>query len=65
MKTYNTMMNIGRAKHVTNFHDGIKKHKDGSKFYDIAIHSNKKDHIKYINALIKDGYVEKRFVYEN
>ena len=40
---YNLRYNIGKAKYVVNFHDGKKTHKDGSKFFDIQIFSNKKN----------------------
>ena len=29
---YHIQSNIGKAKHVVNFHDGHKTHKDGSPF---------------------------------
>ena len=58
MKYFNRQFGIGRAKYVINFHDGEKKHKDGSKFFDIAIFSNKKDFFKMINQLKKDNYIE-------
>ena len=43
MKKYNIMYGVGKAKYVVNFHDGEKKHKDGSEFYDIQIFKNMKD----------------------
>ena len=42
MKTFNLMYNVGKAKYVVNYHNGIKKHKDDSPFYDIGIFKNKK-----------------------
>jgi len=56
MKIYNTMRNIGKARYVVNYHDGIKKHKDGSNFFDIAIQSNKLNHNNFIKRLEKEGY---------
>ena len=56
VKLYNTSFGIGKAKYVVNFHDGIKRHKDGSRFYDIRIFSNKKEMDKFINELVKEGY---------
>jgi len=50
MKTYYQTDNIGRAKYTVSFHDGTKKHADGSPFYDIAIFTNK---VK-LSAFIKD-----------
>jgi len=58
MKTYNIRNNIGEAKYVVNHHDGEKTHKDGSKFFDIAIFTNKKNMNKFIGGLKMDGYTE-------
>ena len=59
MKVYNIMDNIGKVKYVVNYHDGIKTHKDGSKFYDIATFKNKKKRGNFIKELIKKNYIEK------
>lgn len=56
MKLYNINYNIGRVKYVVNFHDGIKKYKDGSNFYDIRLFSNKKKMNAFVSELLKDGY---------
>ena len=56
MKTFYTMMNVGTAKYVVNFHDGIKTHKDGSPFFDIALFKNKKKRDSFIDGLRKRGY---------
>lgn len=56
MKLYNINYNIGRVKYVVNFHDGIKKYKDGSNFYDIRLFSNKKKMNAFVYELLKDGY---------
>ena len=58
MKYFNRQFGIGKAKYIINFHDGEKKHTDGSKFFDIAVFSNKKDFFKRINQLKKDNYIE-------
>lgn len=57
-KNYKVQHNIGRAKYVLSFHDGKKKHPDGSDFYDIAIFHNKKDLDRALNKLGEEGYVE-------
>jgi len=57
-KRFNTMSNIGHAKYVVNYHDGIKKHNDGSDFFDIAIFKNKKKFNAFIGDLCNTGYVE-------
>ena len=59
MKEFHTQSNIGKAKHVINFHDGIKKHSDGSRFFDIRIFNNKKAMGTFISSLKKTGYSEK------
>lgn len=56
VKLYHTTFGVGTAKYVVNFHDGIKRHNDGSRFYDIRIFSNKKEMGKFIKELEKDGY---------
>jgi hypothetical protein len=56
MKTYNIQYNIGKAKYVVNFHDGVKTHKDGSRFFDIAIFHNKKKMNLFIKKLKDEGY---------
>ena len=56
VKLYHTTFGIGTAKYVVNFHDGIKRHNDGSRFYDIRIFSNKKEMVKFIKELEKEGY---------
>jgi hypothetical protein len=57
MKTFYQMDNIGKAKYTVNFHDGKKKHKDGSAFYDIKIFKNKPTLNAFINDLKAQGYV--------
>jgi len=57
MKTIKLQHNIGNAKYVVSFHNGIKLHKDGSEFYDIKIFKNKKKTLKFISDLKKEGYV--------
>lgn len=56
MKLYKERNNIGSAKYVVSFHDGIKLHTDGSKFYDIRIFKNKIKKNTFIKELVKDGY---------
>jgi hypothetical protein len=56
MKTYNIQYNIGKAKYVVNFHDGVKTHKDGSRFFDIAIFKSQKTMNLFIKKLKSEGY---------
>lgn len=58
MKTFYVQHNIGKAKHVINFHDGVKQHPDGSPFFDIRILKNKKALKATVDGLLADGYVE-------
>ncbi len=60
MKNFNLNYNIGKAKYVVNFHDGVKKHKDGSCFYDIEIFKNKIKLSIFIKTLINNGYTQKQ-----
>jgi hypothetical protein len=57
VKKYSIMYNIGTIKYLVNYYDGIKKHNDGSRFYDIAIFKNKKLLNKFIENLQKNNYI--------
>lgn len=59
MKMYNIMYNVGRAKYVINYHDGISTHKDGNPFYGIYIFKNKKLFEAKQKELVKQGYIYK------
>ena len=59
MKEFYEQHNIGKAKYCVNFHDGVQTHKDGSKFFGIAIFKNKKKLKAFKDDLIEKGYVEK------
>ena len=56
-KRYYQKDGIGKSKYTISYHDGKKKHKDGSDFFDIQIFRNKKDLAKFVNSLQKGGYV--------
>lgn len=56
MKLYNEMQNVGLAKYVVNYHDGVKKHNDGSNFFDIRIFNNKEVKNAFVKELVADGY---------
>ena len=57
-KTFYISYGISKAKYVVSFHNGVKKHQDGSDFYDIKIFKNKKDLEKFRESLLKKGYEE-------
>jgi hypothetical protein len=59
-KIFYIQYGIGHAKYVVNFHDGIKKHPDGSDFFDIEIFKNKKNLQDFIDNLQNNGYGERR-----
>jgi len=59
MKKYSIQYNIGSAKYVINYHDGVDKHKDGSEFWGIILFNNKRKFNKRIAELQKEGYIEK------
>jgi hypothetical protein len=58
MKTFYLNAKIGKAKYVVSFHDGIKKHSDGSEFFDIAIFKSVKTLNAFIENLIDNDYTQ-------
>lgn len=56
MKMFNEQQNIGKVKHVVNYHDGEEIHKDGSPFFDIAIFKNKRKKDEFVKELLSKGY---------
>jgi hypothetical protein len=50
---YTETRNVGKAKYVISYYDGVKKHGDGSEFWDIRIFSNKKMRDAFIKTLVK------------
>ena len=55
-KRFKRQDGIGKAKYTVSYHDGKKKHKDGSDFFDIKIFKNKKDLSDFVGTLTKQGY---------
>lgn len=58
MKSFNIRHNIGSSKYVVNFWNGISRHRDGSKFFDIRIFKGKPALEAFVKILKKKGYVE-------
>lgn len=58
MKRYNIMYNVGKAKYVVNYHNGVSKHNDGSDFFDIATFTNKIKLNTFVTSLECKGYRE-------
>jgi hypothetical protein len=59
-KTFYTQNNIGTAKYVVSYHNGVKKHRDGSPFFDIAIFRSKKKLRDFVKGLTDAGYKERQ-----
>ena len=55
-KTFRQTDNVGKAKYTISYHDGKKKHKDGSDFFDMEIFKNKPSLEKFKKDLLKKGY---------
>lgn len=55
-KVYSEQMNVGRAKYLVSFHDGVKTHNDGSAFYDVRIFTSQRRQQAFIQRLITEGY---------
>ncbi len=55
-KRFSVQFNVSKSKYVITHHDGKKKHKDGSDFFDIKIFKNKAAFEKAQNELRKAGY---------
>lgn len=56
-KTFKINPPIGSSKYSISFHDGNKKHGDGSDFYDIKIFKNKIDLEKAIKDFKSKGFI--------
>ena len=59
MKIFNLAYNIGAVKYLLSYHDGEKKHKDGSDFFDGACFKNKRKLKIFIDNLKEEGYTER------
>ena len=57
-KVFKVNPGIGKAKYSISSHDGVKKHKDGSDFFDIEIFKNKVDLEKAIKNYTSKGFVK-------
>lgn len=57
-KDFYVTFGIGMSKYVVSYHNGEKKHADGSPFYDVMIFSNKKKMNEFIKLLKQNNYKE-------
>lgn len=56
MKIYNIKYNVGKCKYLVSYHNGEKKHKDGSNFFDIGVFKNKTTLNEFTENLKLQGY---------
>jgi hypothetical protein len=61
VKTFNEMQGVGKAKYVVNYHDGVKVHRDGSPFFDIAIFSSLAKKDRFVRKLESLGFTRSTF----
>lgn len=57
MKRFNLKHNVGKVKYLVSYHNGERKHKDGSDFFDIVCFKNKVKLNSFIKDLLQQGYV--------
>lgn len=57
-KEYNTLT-LRRGQHTVNFFGGVKRHPDGSKFFDMRVFKNKRDADSFEKDLKKQGFKER------
>lgn len=56
MKEFRSQESIGKAKYLVSHHDGVKTHRDGSPFFDLAVFRNKRKRDRFVSDLKKSGY---------
>ena len=57
-KRFKQQNGIGKSKYTISYHDGKKKHKDGSYFFDIKIFKNKPELEAFKKDLVSKGFVK-------
>jgi hypothetical protein len=55
-KEFQINAQIGNTKHSISYHDGVKRHNDGSRFFDIASFKSRKELDKFAKDLLEKGY---------
>jgi len=58
IKRYRVTQRVGKAKYVLSYYDGMKRHVDGSDFFDVITFRNKKQLNESITSLHKQGYIQ-------
>jgi len=56
VKQFYVQYNIGKAKFVVSYFDGVKRHNDNSPFFDIRTFKNKRDFKAFVKSLKDSGY---------
>ena len=64
-KRFKQQDGIGSSKYTISYHDGKKKHKDGSDFFDIKIFKNKPELEAFKKDLVSKGFVSESVNEEN
>jgi hypothetical protein len=59
MKNFYVQYGVGKSKYLVNFHDGEKKHPDGSNFYDVRLFNSVRKFRAFILSLLDEGYEER------
>jgi len=60
-KTFHVQENIGKARYIVSYHDGVQTNRDGSPFFGIYIFHNKKKLASFVKGLQKEGYKERPY----
>ena len=63
-KRFKQQDGVGSSKYTISYHDGKKKHKDGSDFFDIKIFKNKPELEAFKKDLVSKGFVSESVVNE-
>lgn len=58
MLVFNLKHNVGKVKYLISFHNGEKKHGDGSPFFDVQTFSSKRKADSFMKELKSKGYTE-------
>lgn len=58
MKVYSKHSGIGRSKYVVMYHNGEKRHEDGSAFYDLRVFKSQEKCGEFCRELNRKGYTE-------
>ena len=58
VKRFRVTNNVGKVKYLLSYHNGQKKHNDGSDFFDISCFKNKKKLNSFIEELIQENYLQ-------